>query len=229
MTIDPCPQWSGALALLALDSLDDEERTGVLAHVDGCTGCAIALRELRDVAGSLRHLDATTLAPTASVPPTLASSVLGELRDNARQVRRRHHAILTSIAAALVAIVSLTTWLAVSPSPQSTPTRTVHLRGAGGAIATALLVARAWGTSITLTEHGLAPGQDYDVSLRASGGAWWSAGTYEAVAGRTVTAELSCAVPMREVAGVEIVDAAGRPVLVGGMVGQLRWPPPSAD
>jgi hypothetical protein len=225
MTPEPCVQWRGALALLAFDSLEDRERTSVLAHVEGCALCADALQELRGVTDALRHLDETSLATTALVPPSLASSVLGELRDSALHARRRRHVVLTSIAAALVVIASLVTWVGVSSTPTTSPRRVIALEGSNGAAASALLVARPWGTAITLTEHGLTPGTSYVVSLRSSTGSWWSAGTYRAVAGRTVTVQLSCEVPMREVAGVEVVEADGQPVLRGGTLGASRWPP----
>jgi hypothetical protein len=225
MSTEPCVQWRGTIALLVLDSLDERERTSVLAHLDGCADCSVALGELREVADVLSHLDTTSLGPTAQVPAALASNVLGELRGSAKRSRRRRTLAVSSIAAVLVAVASLATWLSLTPprAPAVTAARTIDLRGAGGATATALLRARPWGTAITLTERGLAPGTNYVVSLRSSTGSWWAAGTYHADSGKSVTTQLSCAVPMRSVAGVEVLASDGRPVLSGGQLGRAPW------
>lgn len=226
MSTEPCAQWRGTIALLVLDGLDERERTSVLAHLDGCADCSTAVAELREVADVLSHLDTTSLGPTAQVPAALASSVLGELRDSAKRSRRRRTLAVSSIAAAAVAVSALAASLSLTAprAPAGPASRTIELSGADGATATARLSARPWGTAITLTERGLASGQDYVVSLRSSTGSWWAAGTYHADSAKAVTTQLSCAVPMRAVAGVEVLGADGRPVLRGGQLGQAGWP-----
>ena len=65
---DDCRSRRGDLAAYALDRLDADERTRLLAHIDGCAECRGALDELRSTTralpfASLEHLGANDVPP----------------------------------------------------------------------------------------------------------------------------------------------------------------------
>jgi hypothetical protein len=91
--------------------------------------------------------------------------------------------------------------------------RTVALSGLTSVQASAVLSARPWGTSLTMHEQGLPGGNVYTVSMRTAKGTWWVAGTYRSVAGQTVDATMSCAVPLDKITGLRVLNSAGTVVL----------------
>jgi len=209
-----CEQWRGAIAVDALGALEPDERLGLLAHLDGCAECRETARELAQTASVLAFADREEVRQTASVPPALAERVLGSLHDDALAARRRRRARVGGVLAAVGAIAASLAILLAIGQPARSSGRTEVLSGpATAATASAVLSAQPWGTAISFTEHGLATGGVFRVDMRTSSGAWWTAGSITGVAGHTVTASMSCYVPLHRITGIRVTDAAGRTIL----------------
>ena len=210
-----CEQWRHAAALDALGGLVDDERAGLLAHLDGCAACREVAAELATTAEALAAVDHDTVHQTASVPPVLAARVLGTLHDDVVVAhRRRRVAAVGGAVVALAASVALVLALAL-PGGIATParSRTEVLRGAAGATATAVLTSRSWGTSVAIVaERGLPKGAVYNVAMRTGVASWWATGSFLAPSGR-VPPQMACAVPMDAITGIRVTTSAGTTVL----------------
>ncbi len=194
-----------------------DERTGLLAHLDGCGECRAIAAEMTETVALLQLVDPATVEPTASVPPDLTAAVLDGLRHSAvaHRRQRRVRASALGLVGAVAAAVLLT--VVFSGSAAKAPVeRTVVLHGSASVEASAQLIAQPWGTSLRLRERGLAGGTVYTVSMETAAGKWWTAGTYRAITGRTVDATMACAVSMRQITGVRVLSPSGVTVLSGG-------------
>jgi hypothetical protein len=49
--------------------------------------------------------------------------------------------------------------------------------------------------------------------MKTATGAWWTAGTYRSVSGRTVNATMACAVALKDITGLRVENAKGVTVL----------------
>ncbi len=207
-----CDTWREALAMQLFADLSPSERAGLAAHLDGCADCRDVARELADTFSMLAYVDPTNVTPTASVPPELTERVLGDLLDGGRLHRRRRTRVTLASAVGLLAAAAVL--IAVFSAGPSAPTeRTLALRGPSAVVATAVLSARSWGTSVQLHERGLPGNGVYTVSMETASGDWWVAGTYRAVSGREVDATMSCAVKLSQITGLRVVDSSGNVVL----------------
>ncbi len=215
---DRCTSFDGDLALYALGRLDGTELALVQRHLERCPGCAALADELVEAAAALALLEGERPAP-ALVPPELADRVLHQLDRHARAARVRVASALAGVAAVVVALLLVAG--AFSPAHAPGPTRTLALRG-NHVDAVAVLTAETWGTSISLTEHGLAAGT-YELSVRGTSGGWWTAGPTWRSRGATGTATMSCPVPMRQVRDLEVRAADGSVVLASGPLGSADW------
>lgn len=205
-----CEHWRGLMALDVVGQLDDAERLALDAHVEGCAECRDQRAELAGLPGALAVADPHHME-TSDLPPALHQAVVTRLRADARRDRRRRRARVVNLSAA-AAVVAAAVLVGLQPW-QGAPGRTVPLTGTPGVLASVTLVPEAWGTKVQLQETGQAGGQVLTVSMRSSSGRWWQAGTYQTVAGRTVSVDLACAVPASSVYGVYVRNAAGRTVL----------------
>jgi hypothetical protein len=93
------------------------------------------------------------------------------------------------------------------------PTKTVALQGARGVTATAVLVEKPWGTSLTIHEQGLMPGQTHTVSMDNPHGRWWTAGSYRTTSSAPVEATMACAAQFASIYEIRVTDSNGRAVL----------------
>lgn len=104
MSTDECRAMRGELAAVALDRAEEDERTRLKAHVDGCADCRQELAELRRTAralpaASLDHLDTDHL-PSTDLGDRIARSARDERRSD-RHVRRIR--VATAVAGAAAA------------------------------------------------------------------------------------------------------------------------------
>ena len=215
MTESACSSRNGQLAMDALGRLDGAERAELAGHLATCAACRTTSAELRSPVGALGTLaPGATPAPAAVVPPHLARAVLEDLRadgdvvDRGRWIRRGAIAC-GSIAAVAVAAVLL----AAGMNHADVPTKTVALQGARGVTATAVLVEKPWGTSLTIHEQGLVPGQTYTVSMDDPHGRWWTAGSYRTTGSAPVEATMACAAQFTSIYEIRVTDPSGRAVL----------------
>ncbi|MHB8380380.1 MAG: zf-HC2 domain-containing protein [Acidimicrobiales bacterium] len=215
MTERVCEHWHELIAMDVFGDLSFDETTGLRAHLEGCVECRSVAHDVATTFSLLRYVDPATVEPTASVPIELTNKVLGDLRRAARAQRRRLRVrvagggVLGAVAAAVI--------LAIVFSGRATPTRplerTLALRGTAAAVASAVMSERSWGTSLDLRERGLPGGEVYTVSMETARGTWWTAGTYRSVGGKTVNATMACAVSLKQITGVRVVNASGVTVL----------------
>ena len=218
MTDQPCDSRRGQLAMDALGRLDDAEHAELEEHLATCGGCRAAIAELRSTVGALdTSVTGAAGAPEATVPPQLTRAVFAELDPAGTVVhpaRRRRRVLVAcgSIAAVVIAAVAVS----MAMTRPGTPTRTVALHGTGGVTATAVLVEKPWGTSLTIHEEGLAAGQTYTVSMDDPRGRWWAAGTYRATGSGPVEATMACAARFTSIYEIRVTDSSGRTVLSNG-------------
>ncbi len=216
-----CERWREALAIHLLSDQPVEEMTGLLAHLEGCAECQAMASELTETVAMLKYVDRSSVEPTASVPPSLTARVLGDLHEaSATHRRRRRNAaavagLVGALAAALIVVAVVSSSHAVTPGE-----RALALRGASNVSASALLVKQPWGTSLQLRESGLPGGDVYTVSMETKSGRWWTAGTYRPVNDQAVFATMACAVSLRKITGVRVVNSAGVTVLASAGSGQ---------
>jgi hypothetical protein len=195
--------------------LSANEEAALLAHLEGCADCQGIAKEFAQTHHLLSYVDPAAVAPTAAVPAQLTDKVLRDLRHGGALQRRRRRATLAAtvgvglIAASLIFAGLFSGSTVAKPNTQ----RTVALSGLAAVRASAVLSARPWGTSLTMHEQGLPGGNVYTVSMETAKGTWWVAGTYRSVAGQTVDATMSCAVPLDKITGLRVLNSAGTIVL----------------
>lgn len=216
-----CEQWRGRIALSSLGGLSSDEVTALDAHREGCADCESLALEMASTVALLAYVDPAAVEPTARVAPELADRVLGDLRRaGARQRRRRR--VTTSAVSLVGALAAASILFAVlsGTSPSTTqrtvalgPTAAESLSLGAPVTATAVLVDQSWGTSVEFSERGLPSGGVYTVSMKTATGAWWTAGTYRSISGRTVSATMACAVSMKDITGLRVLNARGVTVL----------------
>ena len=215
MTVRGCEQWHELIAMHVFDDLSIDETTGLLAHLEGCVACRNVASELAMTFSMLQFVDPSTVEPTASVPSGLTNRVLGDLRSGAQRQRRRQRVraagigVVGAVAAALILVIVFSG----GSAPTKPVERTLALRGVSSATANAVLIERNWGTSLDLHEQGLPGGEVYTVSMETAKGTWWTAGTYRSVKGNVVNATMACAVSMKQITGIRVVNASGVTVL----------------
>jgi len=206
--------------------LSKEETTGLLAHLEGCVECRSVAIEMAETFSMLRHVDPSTVEPTALVPITLSNKVLGDLRERARVDRRQRRVrvaglgLVGAMAAALIIVIVV----AGGHTPTKPVERTLALEGSTSVTASVVLTERNWGTSLDLREQGLPGGEVYTVSMKTTKGTWWTAGTYRSVAGKPVNATMACAVALGRITGLRVVNGSGVTVLSSyGVARSLRY------
>jgi len=221
MSTTECARWHGAMAMDALGTLPALERAGLLAHLDGCPACREEVRELASTASLLSFVEPAVVDQAASVSPALTGRVLGELNRSATRVRRRRRTGLGLVGVAIAASLVVLAVLAASGPASPSSVRTEPLIGSGSATVT--LAARSWGTAVTLAETGHQATGNYTVSMRTASGSWWATGSYHAVSGKVVDAQMTCAVPLSQITGVRVTNSAGTTVLWSESASVPHW------
>lgn len=215
-----CEQWHGLIAVRSLGGLSGDEVTALDAHLEGCAECRSLAEEMSSTVAMLAYVDPTSVEPTAQVAPELAERVLGDLHRAGAMHRRRRRVATSavSLVGALAAAAILFAFL--SGTSPSTHQRTLALGPTAAeslqvkaVTAKAVLVDQSWGTSVDFSEQGLPGGGVYTVSMKTAAGTWWTAGTYRSISGRTVSATMACAVAMKDITGLRVVNAKGVTVL----------------
>lgn len=203
MTTDP---WEHSDGAYALDALEPDERAAYEAHLAGCADCRARVAAARAAVGLLAggQVDAPPL------PDTLLPSLLRE----ARRSRRRRLVVTSALVG--VAASLLTMLLTATPlgdRPHGVPMAAV---GQVPISAEAAVEPTAWGTRITLTCRYAAgeasPGYRYELRVRATDGTTTSLGSWE-LDGRSATFTGGTALPVADIAVVEVTDSRGVTVL----------------
>lgn len=210
-----CASRSGQLAMDALGRLDESERADLAAHLADCDVCRATSAELTSTARALDALtEGASSVPAPAIPPHLYRAVVSNIGSggdvSVRGTWLRRVALAgVSIAAVVVAAVAVTLGISHT-APQ---TQTMALQGGRGVTAIAVLEAKPWGTSLTIREQGLAPGETYTVSMDDPHGRWWTAGSYRTTGSAPVEATMACAAQFASIYEIRVTDSNGRTVL----------------
>jgi predicted anti-sigma-YlaC factor YlaD len=213
MNDDVCEQWRGLIAMRALGDLAIDDATALDAHLEGCADCRAIADELASTVSMLAYVDVASIEPTALVAPDLSARVLGELHRAATTQRRRRRLTVSTVSLVGAIAAALILFAVVSGTSPTTNERTLALHGLTSVTAKAVLVNQSWGTTVDFSESGLPGGSVYTVSMKTATGAWWTAGTYRSVSGRTVNATMACAVALKDITGLRVENAKGVTVL----------------
>jgi hypothetical protein len=199
----------------ALGRLDEAERSELGAHLLVCDECRAMSAELSSTVSALdTWTESAAPAPIAIVSLELADAVLADLQHSDDRVALHRRIRIGAILAGSIAAVVVIALLFVAGTHGATPpTRTVALQGAPGVTASALLVEKPWGTSLTIHEQGLVPGQTYTVSMANSRGRWWTAGSYRTTSSAPLDATMACAAQYNSIDQIKVTDSGGRSVL----------------
>ncbi|GAC1532683.1 MAG: hypothetical protein NVS3B12_10900 [Acidimicrobiales bacterium] len=215
MMIDSCSAWKGLLAAYALGQVDDAERLAVVAHLDGCEPCRGALDELGMPARALTFATVEHLGSVGRrAPDRLGPAIMAKV-EYERTKRRTHNRLIVSVVSiAAIALVVVASLGLLRPAA-APPGEQIALSGGNGVVAQAVLDRRPWGTQMTVTVEGLAPGSVHSVWLASADGRRTPAGTFTAVRNRRLRVVLADALPADQSVAVGISDMAGLTVAQG--------------
>lgn len=183
-TRNECREWRELLGAYALGHLEDDERAGLEAHLEGCGACRGELAALQPVARMLPHADPARFELAPEPPPELgrriAATIEGE-KQRAWQRRRRRTLggfAFGGAAAAVVAAVLLF-FVFGGSDPAGQPEQQVEFAGLPkGITIDATLQPHSYGTEIHMYVHGVPSGTLCRVWLRGPNGASYPAGTF---------------------------------------------------
>jgi hypothetical protein len=202
---DDCRDRRGDLAAFALDRLDHDERTRVLAHVDGCPTCQGALVELQVAAralpfASIEHLEVDD-APSNDLAERIARSARAERR---RERGRRTRRVLVG-AAGIAAALALAIGLFRMVRDDSTPALQPFATAPSGTAAQFALERNDQGTQIVFRQSGLDPDRIYWMWLADASGQRYGAGTFRGTA-QNQTITFQSALPLEQTVRVWCTD-----------------------
>ncbi len=187
------------LGAYVLGGLDDDDRAAVQSHLPTCAVCRDELAGLANLPGLLRRRPASAEQPSAStaLPSDLLPALVREVDAGRRRVRRQW-LVRSAVAAVTVAALTAAGGALLArpagppaPAPQAVQApqgAPVDLSvGAGTTSGRARLLAKPWGTSITVVLRGLP--RDGRFVLQATGrdGTREQAATWGATANGAVT------------------------------------------
>ena len=213
--------WREMLGAYVLGELDEEQRTALQAHLDGCEHCRAELREIEPVAAALSEADPRLFEPGEPRPPAdLLERTLSRVEHARRfedelQRRRRNRLIgraaFATAAAALLVAVGL---FAVLPEVTGPPMEPVAFSEApAGVEAEASLIDHTWGTETILVVSGLEDGETYELTLRDEDGEPVPSGAFIGTGDRPIECRMNAALLREEATGLEVRTAGGDLVL----------------
>ncbi len=217
-----CRAHRGDLAALALDRLDADERTRLLAHVDGCVECRDALDELRAAAGALAYACLDHLEVSDSPPADLVERIARSARVEHRGARRarhrrggrraRHRRLLVAGVGVAAALLLGLGFVRMARDGDTTPALQPFTVAPDGASVDFGLVRNDQGTRIVLRQSGLDPSRVYWMWLADESGRRYNAGTFRG-AERAETITMQSALPLDETVRVWCTDSDTEVVL----------------
>jgi predicted anti-sigma-YlaC factor YlaD len=137
--------------------LEERDRLEFEDHLAGCPACAAEVAELSPMAALLRGVEPRGVEPAAD-RDTVAGNVTELLRRRARQQRQRRRWQVALGAAAGIVLIGGGLGVGIAAAPQDGPPPALALSGqlhsatdpGTGVAGTVGLVAKAWGTQVTL-------------------------------------------------------------------------------
>lgn len=155
-----CPAARLALGAYVLGSLDPRERSAVDTHLSGCPVCRTELAGLAGLPGLLGQLtEAEVVAGPVRPQRRLLERLIAEQTRRRRSTRRR---LIVAVAATVLLLAGIG-GTAVALRAEAPRPRVVAAVGApvgGSAVSASFgLLAKPWGTEVTLRLRGVPPGE----------------------------------------------------------------------
>jgi hypothetical protein len=212
-------------AAYVLGSLSPAERKEFEAHLPGCEGCSLAVRNLAGLPGLLGRLDADIFdgPEIAPVPDTLLPRL-------SRAVRRQQHRrtwLTAGVAAAAAAAISIGGVVALDHPGNGAPVavapvgRTMtHVGTPDPMSANVALTSLAWGTRLDLTCSYPMPSWSprygsgsYALVVHTTDGRSQRVATWRGLPGKTMHLTAATAAPTSDISSVSVVHLGGAAVL----------------
>lgn len=203
------------LGAYVLGGLDDTDRAVVQSHLPTCVVCRDELAGLAVLPGLLRRRPASAEQPSfsAHLPPDLLPALLVEV-DAGRRRGRRQWLVRAAVAAVTVAALTAGGALLTRPASQAQPApqgTNVALRAAGGATSgQARLLAKPWGTSITVELRGLPRDGRFVLQTVGRDGTRELAAAWGATASGAVTVVGATSLQPADLTRVAVVGSGGQ-------------------
>jgi hypothetical protein len=211
MRTKPCRDWRISLGAYALGHLDEEERAGLEAHLEGCPECSDELASLGGVAALLPHADPVHFddapEPSADLARRVFAGIEADTKRERRRLLRRRWSFglgatgLAAATAAVLALVILPGGAGEAPAPQQ---QVAFADLPAGVEMGALLEPHAFGTEIHVYVSGVRSGTLCKVFLRGDDGVRYSAGSFRYRWGDDSDAVLSSALDLSRTAAIGI-------------------------
>ncbi len=206
MTTDACRPWRELLGAHVLGGLDEDERAGVDAHLEGCATCRAERAELAPMAELLPLADLRSLESAPAPPSSLGRRVERRVEGERRGERRRRLRIgfaLGSATAATAALLAAVLLGGGSPSsPAGTEIRFAHLPT--GVRIAAHLEPQPFGSQVDVYVHGMRRDTRCVVFLRGANGRRVTAGSFLYSYRGDAGSGLSAAIPLHDVRAIGI-------------------------
>ena len=179
MRTEGCREWRESLGAYALGQLPEEERIGLNAHLEGCSGCRSEFAGLESVARAMPLADPQRFAEPAQPPSGLGgrieATIAGERRRSGRR-RRLRFGLALGGAAAAAAVLAI---FVLGGGSSAQPGQRVSFSSLPpGMEIAATLEPRAYGTEVHMYVEGVPSGTLCRVVLRGPHGLRLSAGTF---------------------------------------------------
>jgi anti-sigma factor RsiW len=214
MTAERCRPYRESLGAYLLGGLDDHERPGLEAHLEGCAECRAELESLRPMVALLPLADPERVESPALPPAGLGDRIAKQIQGERRQKRRRRlqwrigwaGAAAAAAATALIALVIA----GGGGGGETSPQQKVNFASVpAGVEINASLEPRSFGTQIRMWVHGVQSGTLCRVSLRSGDGTDVPAGTFRYRYGDDAGAVLSSALDLSQARAI-VVRAGNR-------------------
>jgi putative zinc finger protein len=207
MTADTCREWRELLGSYALGGLDDDERTAVAAHLEGCAECRAELAELAPMGELLMRADPDALDVVASPSSSLGRRISRRVKSERRAERRRRLRFGLAGAGAVAALAATLLVLLLpggssSPVPIGKEVRFAHLPS--GVRIAAHLEPQPYGSEIDVYVRGMRRDTRCVVFLRGANGRRVAAGSFFYSYHGDAGSGLSAAIPLRDVRAIGI-------------------------
>jgi hypothetical protein len=179
MKTDNCREWRESLGAHALGQLEEEERRGLEAHLEGCPECRAELEQLAALSHPLSLADPARFEAAPSPPPALGARVAAAVGAERRRERRRRAGFGLAFGGAAAAVATVLVLLVLPGDGAPGPEQHVEFGALPGKVKiSAKLIPNAFGTEIHMYVKGVSSGTLCRVYLRSRSGEMLSAGTF---------------------------------------------------
>ncbi len=199
-------RWRESLGAYALGGLNEDERVGLEAHLEGCAECRAELAALDGVARMLPLADPDRLGPAPIPPARLGDRVAGRIAAERHGQRRRRMRFGFALGGATAAVAAAVLAIFVLGGGESgSPERHVSFASLPPKMKIgAKLIPHAYGTEIHVYVKGVRSGALCRVFLRDRRGDRLSAGSFRYRWGEDSTAVLSSALDLSLTAAIGV-------------------------